>query len=341
MCRLSYINRLLAAFATLTTFFIADLSAQTTYSIRALRPSGASFVDAHAGVNSVGEVAGRFVTTDSFAYLWTNGAFHKLGRGMAYGSNNLGQVVGVSPSTNHATLWKNGQAIDLGTLSAGGSSVAMGINDNGTVVGYDQTTTGTTHAFRWTPSSGMKYLSDLGGGSSQATHINLHGEIVGWATDTSNRPRTVVWKSGKIYDLIIPDVDHSKRNGVNDSGEVIAQNLVSNGTTLGLIITSAGGGTIDVLPNFNNNVATAINGPGTVVGYDFDSQGNTRPFACFNRNVFDLNTLIPKSAQTKWLLQVAQGVNDQGQIVGYGTYNGLSAAFLLTPTGAVQNASCF
>jgi probable HAF family extracellular repeat protein len=341
MPRLFCITRLLLALLTVTTLLIPDLSAQTKYSIRVLRPSGASFVDAHAGVNSVGQVAGRFVTTDSFAYLWTNGSFHKLGRGIAYGSNNLGQVVGVSPSTNHATLWKNGQAIDLGTLSAGGSSVAMGINDNGTVVGYDQEATGTTHAFRWTPSTGMKYLPDLGGGSSQAAHINSHGEIVGWAIDTSNRPRTVFWKSGKIHDLVIPDVDHSKGSSVNDSGEVIAQMLVSNGTTLGLIITSAGGGTIDVLSNFNNNVATAINGPGTVVGYDFNSQGNTRPFACFNRNAFDLNTLIPPLAQKKWVLQVAQGVNDQGQIVGYGTYNGLSAAFLLTPTGTVQNASCF
>jgi probable HAF family extracellular repeat protein len=45
--------------------------------------------------------------------------------------------------------------------------------------------------------------------------------------------------------------------------------------------------------------------------------------------MLDLNNLIP--ANSGWLLQFANAINDQGQIVGQGTFNGQSEAFLLTP----------
>jgi probable HAF family extracellular repeat protein len=45
--------------------------------------------------------------------------------------------------------------------------------------------------------------------------------------------------------------------------------------------------------------------------------------------MLDLNNLIP--ANSGWLLQIANAINDQGQIVGQGTLNGQTEAFLLTP----------
>jgi probable HAF family extracellular repeat protein len=43
----------------------------------------------------------------------------------------------------------------------------------------------------------------------------------------------------------------------------------------------------------------------------------------------DLNKLIP--AGSGWVLQSATGLNDAGEIVGYGTYKGQLRGFLLTP----------
>jgi probable HAF family extracellular repeat protein len=43
----------------------------------------------------------------------------------------------------------------------------------------------------------------------------------------------------------------------------------------------------------------------------------------------DLNSLIP--AGSGWVLNDAYGINERGQIVGDGTINGQSLAFLLTP----------
>jgi uncharacterized membrane protein len=43
----------------------------------------------------------------------------------------------------------------------------------------------------------------------------------------------------------------------------------------------------------------------------------------------DLNQLLPPSSG--WFLEVAQSINDAGQIVGAGTLNGQDRAFLLSP----------
>ena len=43
----------------------------------------------------------------------------------------------------------------------------------------------------------------------------------------------------------------------------------------------------------------------------------------------DLNTLLPPNSG--WVLQSAEFINDAGQIVGFGTFNGNFDWFLLTP----------
>jgi len=48
-----------------------------------------------------------------------------------------------------------------------------------------------------------------------------------------------------------------------------------------------------------------------------------------NGTMVDLITM--ETAATGWTLQVAEGINAAGWIVGYGTKNGQSRAFLLTP----------
>jgi probable HAF family extracellular repeat protein len=43
----------------------------------------------------------------------------------------------------------------------------------------------------------------------------------------------------------------------------------------------------------------------------------------------DLNKLIPAGAG--WLLEIAYGINNAGQIVGLGVHNGQEHGFLVTP----------
>jgi probable HAF family extracellular repeat protein len=79
--------------------------------------------------------------------------------GGATAINDKGQVVGASGTCgppgffseyDHALLWQNGRAINLGSLGGQHDNVAAAINDNGQVVGgSDLPGDTTTHAFLW------------------------------------------------------------------------------------------------------------------------------------------------------------------------------------------------
>src|SRR5437667_2873160 len=86
---------------------------------------------------------------------------------------------------------------------------------------------------------------------------------------------------------------------------------------------------LGILPGGTQSYAYAINNLGQAVGASDSSPGAQRA-VLFERGVLrDLNGLIPASAG--WLLTEAKDINDSGQIVGTGIFEGQVRAFLLTP----------
>ena len=76
--------------------------------------------------------------------------------------------------------------------------------------------------------------------------------------------------------------------------------------------------------------ARDINNHGQIVGFAQDGSGAFRAFLSdAGAAMVDLNTLLP--ADSGWVLLSANAINDAGQIVGEGTFNGDPRAFLLTP----------
>jgi probable HAF family extracellular repeat protein len=281
--------------------------------------------------------------------------------------NGPGQVVGeeVAPSTNlHAFLWTpgapngtSGGAVDLGTLGSR-DSVALGINGSGQVVGQADTTSGAQAAFLWTPaapngtSGTMVDLGTLGGPEiialgnpgSAAFGINGSGQVVGWSVTTSGAQAAFLWTpatpngtSGTMAALPTLAGDTAGyAYGINDSGQVVgiagsAAFLYSGGQMIDLGSLAGSTGTIG---------AYAINAGGQVVGGSDMSSGLPHAFLWTptTRNgtsgtMVDLNTLISANKVT---LEYALGINDQGQIVGYGVFNNNIHAFLLTPTSTAK-----
>ena len=89
---------------------------------------------------------------------------------------------------------------DLGTLPGGTYSRASGINNNGQIVGYSQTASGSEHAFLYSGGT-MTDLGTLpGGNDSWATGINNNGQIVGYSY-TALADHAFLYSGGTMTDL--------------------------------------------------------------------------------------------------------------------------------------------
>jgi len=147
-------------------------------------------LSAASGVNDDGAVVGLSYNGADFqhAFLWTaaNGMqdltpnLTSIGGATAVAINFSNQVAGYYyPNGSHNTLgftWtQQGGEQDLGPAG----TLALAINNAGTVVGQSPNTQLFKHAFSWTQVGGMSDLGTLGGSESTALGINNNGWIVG------------------------------------------------------------------------------------------------------------------------------------------------------------------
>lgn len=255
--------------------------------LKLVRSSGGSVQT--TGINDAGVVSLN-IGTD--AYLYQDGEYRRLPflspfnqRSLVRGLNNAGLAVGHSRadgSGDHATLFREGQAVDLGTLG-GQESDATAINNAGVVVGWSQVPGG-GRAFRWTSESGMEGLPGVEGRPiSQAWAINDAGVIAGLWADFNGGLGLLLWGPEGVVEMGRFDIGESRPYGINGSNQVVGVSA-------------------------------------------------RRAFLWQTNRLHDLNDLIVEGSP--WTLMEARGINDAGQIVGFGLLGAVDPtphAFLLNP----------
>jgi len=199
-----------------------------------------------------------------------------------------------------AVLWREGQAVDLGTLG-GNESAANAVNSRGQVVGmalnaigdpysfFDFALCGSssgtqTRAFLWDPDNGMQDLGTLGTGTDAAAYfVNEAGQVAGFAytnsipNDTTGLPtfHPFLW---------------DKKNGMRDLGSF--------------------GGT--VVQNMNR-----LNQRGQIVGsLTLPGDAGWHPFVWDGKQLIDLGTYGGDQDYGNW-------INDAGEVTGQGAFPGL------------------
>ncbi|NOG53810.1 MAG: hypothetical protein HND57_05695 [Planctomycetes bacterium] len=143
-------------------------------------------------INNLGEAVGFAApeTGSQHAVMWTAAGelvdlTEQNQTGEAYGINDLSEVVGFN-ERSWATLWRNGQQININDGSLSSYSRAYAINNSSEVIGYYiHWLTDDPHAFVWTEQAGLKTLEDLiapqsGWELAYALDINDFGLIVGY-----------------------------------------------------------------------------------------------------------------------------------------------------------------
>ena len=291
--------------------------------LRILKPFRGPFSSA-VGINDRGQVVGGGAWAifgpsyckewTQHAFLWENGIMHDLHPHSGWSTKN-NQFPSSGIAINHlglvalsvnadAFLWQSGQWHDLkthGEKSGMDTAVPIAMNDNGQIVYYLQ-------------ASGWERAG--------------FGDKRGWKVLASpdNGPITI---EGHTYHPSLNNYAY----GINDNGAAVGDDddrealLWTHGKPKALPGLYHHGEMNDQMR------AEHINNRGLIVGTVSDDLYVRNPeqhaVLWSGGRVTDLNALIPASAG--WVLEDARAINEQGQIVGRGTFRGKEHAFLLTP----------
>lgn len=236
---------------------------------------------------------------------------------------------------NYAFYWEVPYDTKAHRLPSGGLvSEAYGINDYGTITGQIGGV-----AAKWDiPYSSWTSLGTLGGSSSTAYDINSYGEVVGQSETSSGANHAFFLAPGySMYDIHPFPAAYASAAGAigHSSGWTVGVAYYSSGRTDGFVWPLKGPATnlTTVCGSACNSTnAYNINSYYLVVGRLTTPSGNYRAFLYDSwNNVFtDLNTLLPPGSN--WVLEVASGVDDNGNIIGIGRRSGGDLeGFLMMP----------
>lgn len=281
-----------------------------------------------AGINRSGEVVGT--SASHKAALWSpSGGMREIellpgftsAEGVAL--NNSGQVIGTA--INLRTTRRQGFVYSEGkTTALGEGARALALNDTGEIAGESRSGgKGLSGPVIWrnlTPVS----LGGCCGGTAVA--VNNGGEVVANLYDQQGHYHAFLWDKAKGLRQIGPSRDFTSAILLNDAGDYVLQEFPG-----GLLLYRGATAThLSLAPKAPSH-PRAMNACGAIVGSYGIFADYYRAFAWDEAGGFrDLNELIP--AKSGWKLQEATGVNDRGEIVGWGTLNREEdAGFLLTP----------
>jgi probable HAF family extracellular repeat protein len=320
---------------------VAPANAASLYAI-----TGLDFLP--SDINNSAQVVGQ-------NYLWEDGNVTDLNtlsgannsNLFATSINNNGAIVGGGLTVNESTSEQ--ESIPSQAFISDGSTisdlprnyfcdfycppiVAEDINDSGTValnydgrVGLVQDSNGTT-----TDVLSTRSLFNIA--------LNNQAQVVGTAAFTGGSVVGLFSENGVQTDLLAeaePEdffrLVRSTANDLDDAGNIVGSGLVSTSledsaleatlwedpTQPGVSLGTLGG---------ENSAALGINNSMQIVGSSYLEDGLTQhAFLWSEGELVDLNSLI--DPESGWELTSAFEINDSGDIIGFGTYNGVERGF--------------
>lgn len=287
-------------------------------------------------------------------FVWSHGVKTELGQlpngfySGPFAINDNGLVAGLSFTTTNdpvlnspearAVLWRNGQAINLGTLPGGDESNAFMVNDQGLVAGPSNNAIPDpygcdificwptqTRGFVWR-NGVMKDMGTLGGPDALPLFMNNQGQIAGVSytsfipNPTTGQPTMdmFLWQNGTIRDLgnlggtlsFVGGLTHA----INSRGEVVGQSDLPGDQTQHPVLWD-GKRLLDLgTLGGDNGEAGGVNEAGQVVGTADLPGSQVRHAFLWTRG--HMTDLVPAQGG---LCSFGQDLNNRGQAVGIST----------------------
>ncbi|MBN1343397.1 MAG: thrombospondin type 3 repeat-containing protein [Phycisphaerae bacterium] len=291
-------------------------------------------------------------TLSSGPYSWSEG----------HGISENGKIVGESDGS--AFLYCGGAMAGLATPNGVMSPVAMAVVDSGECVGMAWTGSEYRKAVHWSAGGMATVLPALGGApehDSEAWDINSAGQVVGSSVNSSGWWRATLWVNGQPTDLGTLGGSESWAYGINNAASVqivgASEHDEYDGLCHAFLWQNGEMTDLGVLVEGTESFARAINSSGQIVGSsgdhafiysggfmsdlglgtacDINDSGDVVgnrpevPFLYKDGQLISLNNLLPDGST--WCLYEAWGINNAGQIVGWGDHDGQTRAFLMMP----------
>jgi len=341
-------------------------SAQTLPTFRATVVGSAPFSPSCfvSNISDTGIMAGTCDPSGAYGggiVVWRNGvatSFGKLPKGtfaQNNGINSSGVVVGEADTGDgrpHAVVTYNGSLLQM--KDGGVNDRAVGITDAGVIFGdlikgFDA---------QWVPvmwaadpsrpdryrATVLPYYNDGGDPKFLGAYLlasNKAGQAVGWINGSVIGQLGGFWSNDAAHTVVplapLPYGWHSVAWAMNDLGQAVGESNspLSVYSRAVLWQNDAAHTPVDLgtLPGDSDSNAVFINTAGQVVGYS----GNTTPgsssrtFFYQDGTMAELSSLVD-AANGNWQITGVMSLNNAGQMIAIGTYNGqLVQNILLTP----------
>jgi probable HAF family extracellular repeat protein len=196
------------------------------------------------GINNDGDTVGFYVdqagTTHGFlkSKEFTNVDLPGTTFNQLLGINNKDQAAGYfqdAAGLQHAYVHEpSGNFLVLNIPMP--SSQATGIDDSGTVVGFEQASPAATTASGFIlKNNKLTVLNFPGSTFTQALGINTRGEVVGAYNDANGATHGFTYRNNRFAQVDAPNAVSTVVNGINKNGRIVGFSMDANGNTVGLV----------------------------------------------------------------------------------------------------------
>lgn len=344
------IRRLYTTILMVSLIIVLAVSASVKASVINLGTLGGNYSRAY-GINNSGQITGvaKNSSGSDRIFFWSNGTMINTGYsvGNTPGSYSVfdlddnGNIVGGYKSStpypgteyyfwNACVLKNNGGSWSYKTLPHNSWGSTFDVSSSGKIVGYDAIYGADYQGVVWTPDANFNYsasfvVNTYGRGINSSNHIV--GETFTNTLGTLSNYSYRYWSTWGGTSVVIPGAWYNNSPGgvrdISDSDEIIGSTTYSNAVVWR--------NPYDTNPvNLGSGFASKINDNGTIIIGNDGSDivlwiKNGADWSDFIR-IDSLNALVNDAT---WYLGGVTDVNNLGQVVGWGTYNGETRAFLI------------